>query len=356
MDPLSLLPSPDSIPAPAWVFEVLDIVTFTIHILFVNVVIGGSLLLLFRLLRPERGEAIAPLATKLPTTFALAINFGVAPLLFVQVIYGHLIYASSVLMAVFWILVIPLLILAYYGAYIHVKKQGTAPGLAKAAMFATVLITLYIAFTFVNNMTLMLQPEKWAGYFTNRGGTMLNAGDPTFIPRYLHFIVASVAVTGLLLALIWDYRGRKGETGAARHARTGYRIFALATAVQIVVGFLLFFTLPPEFFPAFMGGNIWYTAVLGAAILLGLAALFASFAEKRTPALVLLAATVVLMVINRANLRSLYLQDVTGWDDLALQPQYGVLALFLVVFVVGLVAVGWMVRTAVTPAQTEVTP
>ena len=353
MDPTSLLPAPDAIPAPAWVFEVLDIVTFTIHILFVNVVIGGSILLTYRLFRPERGDALQPLSAKLPTTFALAINFGVAPLLFVQVIYGQLIYSSSVLMAVFWILVIPLLILAYYGAYVHVQKQDRSPGLARFAMLSTLLITLYIAFTFVNNMTMMLQPETWTAYFDNRGGTLLNVGDPTFIPRYLHFIVASIAVTGLLLALIWEYRAKRGDADGARHAHTGYRVFAIATAAQIVVGFLLFFTLPSEFFPAFLGGNLWYTVVLAAAVLLGVAAMFAAFSGQRMPTLILLVGTVLLMVITRANLRSLYLQDVAGWDDLALQPQYDVLILFLVVFVVGLVSVGWMLRVAFPRTNSE---
>jgi hypothetical protein len=62
-----------------------------------------------------------------------SVNFGVAPLLFVQVLYGHFFYASSILMAVFWLAVIPLLIAAYYAAYLYGFRFG-ALGRAGAAV------------------------------------------------------------------------------------------------------------------------------------------------------------------------------------------------------------------------------
>ncbi len=48
----------------------------------------------------------------LPLVIAFAVNFGVAPLLFLQVLYGHFIYTSSILMGIFWISIIPALIIA----------------------------------------------------------------------------------------------------------------------------------------------------------------------------------------------------------------------------------------------------
>ncbi len=120
---------------------------------------------------------------------ALTVNFGVPPLLFVQVLYGHLFYSSSVMLAVPWILVIPILILAYYGAYIFVKKADKAPVWSKGALVFTSLFLLYIAFVFVNNNTLAIQPDRWGIYFENPGGWNLNLGEPTLWPRYLHFVL-----------------------------------------------------------------------------------------------------------------------------------------------------------------------
>ena len=50
-----------------------------------------------------------------------------APLLFVQVLYGRLFLTSSVLMAWWWLAVVPLVILAYSGAYL-LAFRGKALG------------------------------------------------------------------------------------------------------------------------------------------------------------------------------------------------------------------------------------
>ena len=110
MNPSQLIPSPDTIPAQSWLFFVLGLFTFTLHILVVNVALGGSMITLFSRLKSWSNLETSlhgAIASKIPILFALGINLGVAPLLFLQVIYGHLFYSSSVLMAVYWILIIP---------------------------------------------------------------------------------------------------------------------------------------------------------------------------------------------------------------------------------------------------------
>lgn len=348
MDPTNLIPSPDTIPAPAWLFLGLDIFTFIIHILIINVVVGGSLILFFSRLKNQsalQDETLhGPAAGKIPSLFALGITFGVAPLLFIQVIYGHFIYSSSVLMAVFWILIIPFLILAYYGAYIHARRYSTAQTLSIAAIGVTSLLVLYISFIFVNNMTLMVQPEKWDAYFANRGGTRLNLGDPTILPRYLHFLTASIAAAGLFMAGIWHFRQKKSAFDAGSKIKTGLRIFAIATCVQVLVGIWFLLAIPSDFIKAFMGGNLFYSIVLLIAFLLTLSVIYTAFKGKFVTTTIHLLVIILLMVINRANLRTLYLQDVFSFDDLTLQPQYGVMALFFVVFIIGLLSVGYMLR------------
>jgi hypothetical protein len=359
MDPLSLIPSADAIPAPSWLFLILDLLTFTLHILVINVVVGGSLLLLYSRLRnndPGLEKSLhGGLATKIPTGFALGVNLGVAPLLFLQVIYGHLFYSSSVLMAVYWILIIPLLIIAYYGAYVHVRKYQSAEILSKVALFITCIILLYIAFIYVNNMTLMSQPEKWGAYFENRSGTILNWSDPTLIPRYLHFLVASIAVASLFSALIWWFRQRKGVNDADNKIKNALRIFGIATALQVIVGFWFLLAIPSDFILQFMGQNLFYTIVLFLGILLAIGAIISAFLGKLLPTLIHLVVLIVAMVITRANLRSLYLQDVFTLDKLELSPQYGVMALFFVIFAVGLVIVAYMLKLTIRAEERGVT-
>jgi hypothetical protein len=345
-----LIPSPDSIPAPAWLFLILDLLTFTLHILLINVIIGGSLIILYNRFSTKKdlleNQLHEVAASKIPSTFALGINLGVAPLLFLQVIYGHLFYASSVLMALYWILVIPLLILAYYGAYLHIRKYQSAPLISKIALLLSTLFILYIAFTFVNNMTLMTQPEKWQTYFGNRNGTILNVGDPTFIPRYLHFIVASIAIAGLFMALVWSMRLKKGVKGADAKMKAALKIFGFATIIQVIVGLWFLISIPQKFLLQFMGGNLFATLIFMIGFLSGIGAIATAFANKLRPTLMMVGITIIAMVLTRHNLREMYLGDFFNMSHLTLEPQYGVMALFFVVFVIGLLSVGYMVRLA----------
>jgi len=257
INPLSLIPTPDIIPAPAWVFLVLDIFLFGVHIVLINMALGSILIILFRGLKGKKGpsqDAVhSGIAGKIPSLFALGINFGVAPLLFMQVIYGHLFYTSSVLMAVYWILIIPFLILAYYGAYLYAKKGETYPLFSRAALWTAALLVLGIGLIFVNNMTLMVQPEKWTAYFENHRGTLLNLSDPTLIPRYLHFVAASVAVGGLFMAFLGTRRARNGVNAPGENGGAGLKIFGYATVAQMLMGMWFLITIPHDFLLNFMG-------------------------------------------------------------------------------------------------------
>ncbi len=348
-----LVPTPDTIPAPAWLFWLLGIVMFMLHILVINTLLGSSIILLVNRLFGKKGplqESLSSnVAVKSMGLFAFGINLGVAALLFLQVIYGHFMYTSSVLMAVYWIIVIPLLILAYYAGYMHVRLSDKAPILSVVSLFVSTGILLYIGFAFVNNMTLMLMPDKWNAYFANRGGTILNTGDPIFWPRYLHFLTASIAIGGLFLALVQNFRAKKGAKGGVK---SGLKIFAWATCVQVLVGLWFLIALPRDIMMSFMGGDLIHTITLALGILLALSVIYTAFRGKLNITLYHLLAIMLLMVINRSNVRALYLEDVFSLKSLELTPQYGILALFLVVLAIGLGVVFYMVKLVMkAPAQ-----
>lgn len=54
----------------------------------------------------------------MPKILALAVNFGIAPFLFLQVLYGNYLYPGILLMAVWWMSIVMAVMLAYYGLYI----------------------------------------------------------------------------------------------------------------------------------------------------------------------------------------------------------------------------------------------
>lgn len=346
MDANLLIPVPDALPAPPWLLIALEQLLFLLHIIVINALLGGGLILLYnRLFRPRseaRSALDQPIARKLPTLFALGINLGVAPLLFMQVTFGNLFYASSVLMAVYWIMIIPLLILAYYGAYIHQKKMESPGWAGWLALLVSVAFVIYVGFIQVSNNALMEQPERWVSYFQNRGGTILNWSDRTLYPRFLHFAAASLALGGLFYATVFTLR--KADPRRAEGVKYGLRILGIGTALQMGVGFWYLLALPEPFILKFMGQDGLRTAVLMLGILAGIGAAVYAFMGKYRAALIHVLATMALMVALRYLLRMDFLADNFTLSSLKVHPQWFVFTLFVAVLLAGLYAVWYMVR------------
>lgn len=342
MDASALIPSPEAIPAPWWFFESLSILGFIAHILAINIVLGGTLIAIARALLPGDGPELRFRdAQSIPTVLALGINLGVAPFLFMQTLYGTLLYTSSVLMAVYWISIIPLLIISYYGLYLHAGMKRRR--IALCAGVVSGIILLYIAFVFVNNMSLMLHVEKWSAYFAHRGGGILNLSEPTLPARYLHFLCASVAVAGLFSAIMARRRAGRCE-GPAQDIRPGLKIFAWATLAQIIVGLWYLASLPGGVRNELLGGSMLRTAPLLAGMLFGISAFILALRGRINATVICLLCTVVFMAVTRANLRALYLKGIFDVKELVLSPQYGALALFLVAGVFAAWAIRRMIK------------
>lgn len=346
MNPNDLIPTPDAMPAPAWLMIVLEQLLFLLHILVINALLGSALIILYRWLSQKNDTEFVinnePIAKKIPVMFALGINLGVAPLLFLQVTFGHLFYSSSVLMATYWILVIPFLILAYYGAYIHYKKMGTSAGLAKVALLFLILFILYIGFMLVANNSLMEKPEVWTQYFDNRNGTILNLSDMTLYPRFLHFVFASIAVGGLFLSTIYHFK--KDADNREAKIKDGLKIFGIATAFQIVVGFWYLFSLPEAQMMNLIGKDLLSSIILLIGIAVGIGALVFAFLGNYKATWMHLLLTIVFMVITRYLLRMMYLEDNFALSSLKLEPQWFVFFLFVIILLIGLYSVWYMIK------------
>ena len=119
-----LIPRPDALPVGWLWFQILLTLTFVLHLLMMNALVGGSLLALLGGVRRSGPAAMAArdIAHRIPTLVALTVNLGVAPLLFLQVLYGHLFYTSSIVMAAWWFAIIPLLLVGIPLYALSVKK------------------------------------------------------------------------------------------------------------------------------------------------------------------------------------------------------------------------------------------
>jgi len=337
MNPATLIPVADPLPIPwAW-FDILLIVTFTAHILFMNALLGSAFIGLVRAVR-GKGQLARDVGQKLPPLLALTINMGVAPLLFLQVNYGHFDYVSSVLMGGWWLAVIAALLVSYYGFYYYKFGYGDMTESKRNVLFAISLAgLLYTGFMLTNNTTLMLVPEEWTQYFTREGG-FLNLNDPTVYPRFLHFMVSAVAVGGLWIALLGEWRK------VDEYVETGMKWFTHATLANLVVGLWFLISLPREIMLGFMGDNMPATLTLLASLSSVAIMLAAGFKKKPKLTAIWACTTVFFMACTRHWLRTMYLEPWHDMNDIPVTYQYGSFFLFLGFLVVGGAIIGYMLK------------
>jgi hypothetical protein len=355
---LGVVPNSDpmGLPGPVWLMTALLLVTFTLHVLAMNTAFGGGLWTLWNYIRgrnsahPFSRKLSLELSRALPIVLAYTISLGVAALLFVQVLYGRFLYASSILIGSVWILVIPLVIVAYYGYYYvsHTAEQGTRR--TGAVMALSLLCLACIAFIFTNNMTLMLRPDRWmAMYKAHPNGWNLNLGEPSLLPRYLHMLVGAVAVFSAILAHV-GMRKMKAEFEYGRWiVRRAATVFAAAVGVQFLLGMWLLLSQDRRVALMFVtdpvGGSVFGLALM-AVIASVLLMLIGAVAEKPTSLVHagfgMTMITVALMVTMRHLLRQAYLRPYLQLETVKVESQVGVIILFLTLFVAGLATVAYM--------------
>jgi hypothetical protein len=355
------IPRPDTVPlaAPWWLFWLLLLATFLFHLLAMNLVVGGALFAAISRLKfdsahgAEARKLSSYLSRALPVLVAAAITFGVAPLLFVQVLYGRVLYTSSILMGWYWLLVIPLLITAYYSLYLVAFRTDPADSKSILLSWVTVGTLGLIAFIYTNNMSLMLRPEAFLeSYIGESRGLTLNLWDLTLIPRFLHMILGAIAVSAAGLFLLGHSRMAKDRSFGAWAVRKGGTVFIIVTAVNFIAGTWFLLSYSREILLEFMRSNPLGIAALAVGLVFGLTALGLAAlgiqGEKVGPfrygAVASLVLTILSMVVLRDQMRSTILaqyMEPVRWTE----PQSGAILIFLILLAAGVVTVLWMARS-----------
>lgn len=357
-----MLPIPDfqpiPFPAPVWLLKGVLIAGFYLHALPMNVALmGGILSALFLLYGRLKPHAYAQrlgrtLGTALPFFVSVAITQGIVPLLFLQLVYGPLFYTSSILMALPWLSVIFLLLAAYYAYYFYTYHKRNTGWAATLILLGSGILFLAIAFMFSNNMTLMLIPQRWTAlYQQNQNGLHLNTMDPQLIPRYLHFLVAAVAVTGLTIGCFGLYWHDRERNYGQWLIRTGAKVYLIPTLLQIPIGLWFLFSLSAPVRAGFLGNDPMGTELFIAALILDVLGLILMGLVIRNGqpgffkgGLVSGLIVIFLMVILRHLLRVYSVEGVFTANHMAVQIQWFLLALFFGSFIAGVLYIAWLLR------------
>jgi hypothetical protein len=356
-------PVVDPIPLPAsiWLLKLLHIVTLALHFVAVEMLLGGLLLaVLLSLFRGSPASMVTAraLARRLTVVMTFVINLAVPPLLFAQVLYGRALYTSSVLIGLYWIAIIGLLMLTYWLLYRFTGRLEAGKSAWWVGLSAWLLAGC-IARLLSTNMTLMLRPEVWRKmYSASAMGAYLPTGDPSLTPRWLLMLTGGLFIGGLWLIYL---AGRSTFTAEEKRflSALGGKLAALfgivylsagiwAAGVQPAVVKSMLVTPPAgyEFYKYFGFAGYGWLALVVVAVLLAAAAGFGKLTARWTSiAVVHLAVLIELtLVVYRDGVRDLSLLA-TGYNvwDRAVETNWWVVGLFLVLFVAGLGVIGWLV-------------
>lgn len=259
LDTLSGAPVPRDIPLPMplpeWLLVGLLVFSFLLHILFVNLMVGGSVLTwwLQRKSLKHNEPAYDSLAREIAATItvnkSLAVVIGVAPLLTINTLYTVFFYSANALTGFVWISIVPIVtaafLLLYYHKYSWDRYGETKKKFHIGINMAAALLLLFVPLIFLTNINLMQFPQAWSGVKGFFSAMFMR----NVIFRYFHFLCASMAITGLFL--FWYMKRKRYEfeekiPGFTRQKalKMFYGLALGASLLQLVLGPLNLFTLP----------------------------------------------------------------------------------------------------------------
>ncbi len=373
-----------SLPMATWVYLVLYILTLFVHFVFMAYVLGGGVYLLFSMARtsapsPSQGEgqgkgpdhehAAESLTTPtnadpinallrdwMPFAISAAITAGVAPLLFIQILYQHRFYTANLLLSHRWMAIVPVLIAAFYLAY--VVKTGRFERMQRhwrAAILAIVAgCFLFVAWSWTENHLLSLDRARWESFYVESRWVYRSF---EVLPRLAMWVALTLAIMPQLVRWqLWAKRERSAHDALSQANR---RLNVISLVALIISAALLAFTNIPYVDATKLPGVLqdWvptqYT-VGGIALLLAclgtVASMRGSFttAKLRPNALSMLALSAYVFAVLK--LRELH--RIAAVDFAALTPQHetaaqsGGVIVFLIFTLINVVLAGVCIRIA----------
>ncbi|UCD65141.1 MAG: hypothetical protein JSW34_06855 [Candidatus Zixiibacteriota bacterium] len=329
------LPDYNFLSAPLWLVTILHVVTLTLHFLAMNFVVGGVIILLFgRFSEKWNHPTVGGIIKQLPNAMAATITLGVAPLLFVQLVYADQVYSASIVSAWFWLMIALAAIIVYY--FLYASSFAVVSGGRRLGTYLTVALIglLYISLVYSSVFSLAEHPELYLSlYAGNQSGLVLNTDFGSYLFRWLHMLLGALTVGGFFVALL----GRDDQQAYG----TGKTFYLWGMAAAMVLGLIYLFTLGDYILPLMRSPAVW---VLVVAIVLSLLSLHFVFKKRFVWSGLMLAVSLLGMVFVRHTLRLLLLEGKFDPAAIAVRPQWSVFVVFLICFLLAIALVWYMLK------------
>lgn len=368
MEPHSLVGplSPLDNPAPFWFLMTLKVVGFVLHAVPMNLWYAGAVLGAgLRAWGSPPAQAFATrLLQRMPTIMAFGVNFGIVPLLFLQVSYYRVFYAATVLTAWFWLAIIPLVLVAYACLYVQalgLKSERPLRGYETAAGWVSALSFLAVGFLFANGWSLMTHLEAWPELWqaTEHGGAVLgtaaNVADPTLWPRWLMMFGLALTTTATYVVVDSTFGRTQRDTESQRWLRTfAWRLYTCGLVWFAVMGSWYTWGTWSAELREYMFSSPWLALTVATAVSPGLPwLLIVAQRHGFRPGWAIAAAVAQVGVLG---LNAVSRQVVQNWKlsrfyDVAGAPvevQWSPMFAFLAVLLAGLTVILWMLTQVVS--------
>jgi hypothetical protein len=234
---------PFGFPWPTAMYLTFFIVTAVLYMVFMQYVLAGAMVLVAgclvsgvrnrvvaRAIAPQRlgsglGLIESVLRDWLPAILGLAITTGVAPFLFLQILYKRQFYTANLLLFNRFMLVLPALIVACSMLYLLKGPALAARGVLLRGLVTSVACAcfFYTTWAWTENHVLSLHPEVWRDQYASTRWLYRNA---EIWPRLGFWITSSFA--SLAVALAWQLHWGRRLHDVTDLNRASRRLRALA--------------------------------------------------------------------------------------------------------------------------------
>jgi hypothetical protein len=319
-----------------WLITTLHVVTLTLHFVAMNFLFGGLIILVFgRLTNKWDDPTVKTFLKFFPTAMAATVTFGVAPLLFVQLVYYRQIYSASITSGWLWLLIVPAVIIAYYLLYAAAFR--CEKGTERLPMYLTLagIMLVYVSFVYSTVFSMGERPGLYETlYASNQSGWVINSEPGGWFVRWLHMVLGAVTIGGFFVGIL-------GRDNAPAFA-VGKRFYLWGMIGSMIVGVVYILTLGDFLGPYMQSSGIWLVAI---AFVLSLLSLHWFFKRRFVGSGLLLFLSMAAMVANRHTLRLVFLDGKFDPGTIRVASQWSVFLVFLVFFVIAIGLAAYMIKT-----------
>jgi len=349
-------------PATAW-YLVLYLATLVVHAAFMGYVLAGSAYLAttITLRPPDRRGPFEPLLREwLPFMLSLAITAGIAPLLFIQILYRPGFYTANLLLFHRWMAVLPVLIVGFYLLYLVKNRWSESRSRLLGSLIATVAAGCFafIAWSWTENHLLSLAGQTvWTEQYLS-GSMMYRSA--VLLPRLAMWFCGTFAVLAVWLCWqIWWLR-RADATSSLAGTRQAAVIGLTGLVASTAFGLVYLQLLPAVERAALTSTQAyvsWGLAIAGAVAMAILLVMQAMTRELSVRRLALLSIASIVWLAGGAVLRELIRLSKVDVDSLVEMhtsaANIGGLGVFLAFLVFNGAIITWCIRRVMIATDNE---